>query len=399
MTDAATTSRWSRRFVLTGAAFLVVWQLAVVAGAGRRTGVVLGLLGFVFHTVFGKAYSLVPTYFERKLSAPGAMGLHLALAASGTLALAAGVEWSAGTASAAGAALWAGGVAVFLGTVLSTLRGNLLGRETGTGTHNQDREFVDRVANLGVPAALGFFALGSYELLAAETALRPAFDGYAPRAVHFLAVGTAALLVFAIGFRLLPRFLATTPPEWLVVVVIPAGVAGPLALGAGIPAGRTLQLGALLQSTAVVGYAATVAVLVARTDRDRVGIYGVLGGAAAGVLAVALGLVFAFDGTSAALVTAHLRVALLGFLGLTIVGVSYQFYPPAVASLPVDGNAVAAAAIALLGGALVLELLGTFAGGTLTTFGHLAALVGSALHVGLLGSVFAARSDRRWLPW
>lgn len=55
-------------FVLAGAGFLVGWQVAELAGASRETGVVLGLFGFVLYVVFGKAYALVPNYFECELT-------------------------------------------------------------------------------------------------------------------------------------------------------------------------------------------------------------------------------------------------------------------------------------------------------------------------------------------
>jgi len=393
MTDPERVSTWARRVVFTGALFLPAWQLAAVAGAGRRVGVILGLLGFVFHTAFGKAYSLVPTYFERELVTARLMPAHLGCSGAGTLLLAADASSAVSiqAAGAAGGTLWALAVLVFVGTVLATIRDNLTGAETGTGEHNADRRRLDRVANLGVPAALLYLLVGSYELLAVSTGLPALFDGYPPRAFHLLAVGTGALLVFAIGFRLLPRFLATSPPERVAILVIPAGILAPPPLAAGLPAGRLLRAGALLVSVAMLGYAGVVTVLVTGTDRDRVGIYGVAAGAVAGVLGVTLGLGFAFADVSSDLVTAHRRLNVLGFLGLTIVGVSYQFYPPGVVSGRVDGETVALAAIGCLAGALGLELLGAFVSGTVADIGLMLALVGATLHTSLLAWIFRWR--------
>jgi len=391
MTQAERVSRWARRFVFTGAAFLVLWQLAAVTGVGRRAGVVLGLLGFVFHTVFGKAYSLVPTYFDRDLVTARLMPLHLACSVAGTLLLAAGAERTVEAASVPGAVLWVGGVVVFVGTLLTTVRDNLTGAETGTGDHNADRRRLDRIANLGVPAALAYLSAGSYELLAVTTDIPPLFDGYVPRAFHLLAVGAGALFVFAVGFRLLPRFLATTPPERLALLVLPAGIVAPPLLAAGVPSGGLLRAGALLQSVAFVGYAAVVATLFYRTDRDRIGIYGVVGGAVAGVLGIALGLHFAFGDGVASLVTAHRRLNVLGFLGLTVVGVSYQFYPPGVVSGRVGGETVGVAAIGCLAGALALELGGAAVSDPLVRVGRGLALLGSVLHLWLLGWIFRWR--------
>jgi len=393
MTDPERVSTWARRFVFVGAVFLPLWQLVALAGVGRRPGVILGLLGFVFHTVFGKAYSLVPTYFDRELLTARLMPVHLICSVGGTLLLAAAAEPDVAIsgAEAAGAALWLAAVLLFVGTIGTTVRDNLTGAETGTGDHNADRRQLDRVANLGVPAALLFLGVGSYELLAVAAGLPTVFDGYPPRAFHLLAVGTGALMVFSIGFRLLPRFMATSPPERLALVVIPAGVIGPPLLASGLPSGDALQVGASSQAVAIVGYAAVVGVLFRRTDRDRVGIYGVLAGAVAGVFGVALGLQFAFAEVGADLVRTHRRLNVLGFLGLTIVGVSYQFYPPGVVSGRVDGETVAWGAILSLSAALVLELAGAFASDLLIRVGLALALVGASLHLALLAWIFRWR--------
>ena len=54
-------------FLAVGLAAFVAWQAAALAGLGRRVAVALGLLGFVLHVVFAKGYTLVPSYFARRL--------------------------------------------------------------------------------------------------------------------------------------------------------------------------------------------------------------------------------------------------------------------------------------------------------------------------------------------
>ncbi len=81
-------------------AFLVAWQALVLAGAPRGATVVLGLLGFVLHGVFAKAYTLVPSYFARELAVPRAPTVQLPLTALG----------AAGLAGAAGYALLLAGL-------------------------------------------------------------------------------------------------------------------------------------------------------------------------------------------------------------------------------------------------------------------------------------------------
>lgn len=135
--SAEGTSRRARWFVGAGAVFLVAWGVADLAGAGRRVGIVLGLYGVVLHTVFGKAYSLVPSYFDRELSTPRASTVQFPLSALGTAALAVGAYGPGpdllGT---VGAALWLLGVTVFVGAIAWSVRDNLAGAETGTGEHN-----------------------------------------------------------------------------------------------------------------------------------------------------------------------------------------------------------------------------------------------------------------------
>jgi hypothetical protein len=401
VTDAERASRWSRRFVLAGAALLVLWQAAELAGLGRRAAVTLGVLGFVCHTVFGKAYALVPSYFDRDLATPRAMPVHLTCSLAGTLLLAGASTPSlrAGlapetlrAAAAAGALLWAAGVVAFLGTMGWTLRGNLTGAETATGGANEDRRPVDRAANAFVPIALAYLAVGSYALVAGRTALPVLLDGYPPRAIHLLAAGFAGLLLFAVGFRLLPRFLVARPPRALVATVLPAGAVGPALLAVGLPAGPMLHAGAAVESVAVVGFAAAFGLLFARSDRRRVGFYGVLAAAVAGTLAALAGLSLAVGPYLPGLVTAHRRLMILGFLGLAIVGATYQFYPPAVGTFPGAGNRTALGAIALLAGGLLVETAGLLGGvATVVTVGRVAAALGAAVHLGLLVGLFRER--------
>lgn len=385
-------SRWFRRFVLLGAVFLVLWQLAVLLELSHRTAVVLGLFGFVFHTIFGKAYSLVPSYFDRTLATTRLLAVHLVLTASGTILLALAPELAHPAIGPAGALAWSGGVLIFLGTLGWTIRSNISGAATATGGPNEHRRRVDRLANLFVPVALAYLAVGSYELLAIETALPLVFDGYRPRASHLLAAGTGAVLVFALGFRLLPRFLVATPPWPLVAIVLPAGALAPAILARGLPDGTVFQVGAILQSVAIAGFAVAFWILYHRSDRHRVGFYGVLASTVGGLLAVALGLHFAFATPDPDLVAAHRRLTLLGFLGLAIVGVSYQFYPPGIATVRGGGDRTALVAIVLLFGGVVCETIGhALTAGAIVLAGQSGALAGAVLHLFLLATLFQQR--------
>jgi len=389
----AIVSRWARHYVLVSVLFLLAWQVGTVVGISRRAEVVLGVYGFVLHMVFGKAYSLVPTYFDRQLAFARAPAVQFPFTVAGTgglvgASLQVGPLWF----GSAGAILWSLGIGVFLGTLLWTVRGNITGRETATGETNAERQSIDRVANGFVPAALGYLIVGTYETLAVYTGLPMLFDGYLPRVTHLLAAGTAGVLIFALGFRLLPRFFVASLPWTLVVVVLPAGALGPAVLATHLGDGPWFRLGALVEAIAVTGFALGVGLLFVRSERRRVGFTAILAGAASGVGGVALGLWFALEQQSPELVLAHLRLNGLGFLGLIIVGLAYQFYPPAVGALPGASDRTALVSIDSLAGGLFVQLIG-LAGHRplLTTVGQLVTLGGALLYAYLIVAVFAAR--------
>jgi hypothetical protein len=352
---AGRVTTWSQRFLGTAALLLVAWQVAALAGLGRRVGVLLGVYGFVLHAVFGKAYSLVPAYFDRQLAIPEAPAVQFPLSVTGVVAMATGVALGVDWLRSAGSMLWLVGVLAFVGTLTWTVRTNPTGAETGTGETSADRARVDRVANAGMPVAVAYLAAGAYATAAAYGPLPSVLGAYPARASHLVAAGAAALLLFAVGFRLLPRFLVAHPPRGAVYLVLPAGAAGPALLAVGLPAGNLLRAGAALEALAVAGFAGTVWAMFVRSDRDRVGLWGPVLGGAAGVAAALLGLHFAFAGTTPGLTAAHFRLMTLGLLGLSVVGATYQFYPPAVGTLPGADDLTALASLGLLSGGLALE--------------------------------------------
>lgn len=388
-----TISRWARRYVIVSALFFVLWQVGAVVGIPRHTEVVLGVFGFVLHMIFGKAYSLIPSYFARELSLARAPAVQFPLTVGGTCGLlVASIQTDPAWIGTLGAIAWGLGVSVFLGALLWTLRDNLLGRATGTSGTNIDRQSVDRIANGFVPIALLYLAVGSYETVAVYTGLPTLLDGYLPRISHLLAAGTAALLVFALGFRLLPRFLVASPPTWLVKVVLPTGALGPVVLATTLGGGGLgFTLGAIIEAVAVIGFALAYAVLFVRSERRRVGFYGVLAGAGSGVLAVALGVSFAFGHLSPSLALAHVRLNVLGFLGLTIIGVAYQFYPPAIGTLRGASNRTALLSIGSLAGGLLVQVVGLVGQlWSVTLFGELLTFIGAILYTYQLVAVFHA---------
>ncbi|GCF12994.1 hypothetical protein Harman_09290 [Haloarcula mannanilytica] len=383
--------RASRWFVTASALFFVGFHVAIAVAATRRVVVTLGLYGFVLHVLFGKAYALVPSYFDRTLAWESGPAVQFPLSAVGTAALALaplGPPWL----RPVGTALWAGGVAVFLGTLGWTIRDNLTGAATGTGGPNAHREPVDRVANVAVPIALGYLALAAGGALATTAG----FWSIRPQQLsHLLAAGTAAQFVFGVGFRLFPRFLVAEPPRAVVTVVVAAGAVGPALLGFWLFDRRLLLVGGIVEAIAVVGFALSYLVLFRRSKRRRVGFYAVLVAAVAGVVGIGLGLTIALTGRSPALISAHYRAMLAGFLGLTVVGAAFQFYPPAVGVWPRANDRTALVSIGLLGGGLGMQILGLVGRvDWVITVGTAAGVLGAVVYTYLLLAAFARQRNR-----
>ncbi len=380
-------SRWARRYLLASAMFLVAGHAALLVSAPRVVVVTLGLYGFVLTTVFGKAYSLVPAYFDRTLAWARAPQVQFPLTVGGVVLLAlAGADIAADTLYPVGAIAWASGVVVFLGTLAATIRDNPTGAATGTGEANASRAPLDRFANVFVPIVLLYLATATYELVASATALPTLLGGNTVRIAHLLGPGVGVLALLAIGYRLLPRFLSATPTRLLAAVVLPAGALGPALLAWGYPAGVVFRVGAVSESIAVVGFAIAVFELVARSDKSRVGFYGPVVGGVLGCLGVGLGLYFAFEGIDPRFVQTHLQLNVFGLLGVSIVGVVYQFYPPAVAPWPGAGDRTALASIAGLGVGLGLAAVAPLFGQPLAIGGHLLTLVSAGMYAYILSA-------------
>ena len=183
----------------------------------------------------------------------------------------------------------------------------------------------------------------------------------------------------------LRRRLAGLGRDALVAVVLPAGAVGPALLAVYLPAGPLFVVGAALEASAVVGFALAYGWLFYRSDRRRIGFYPVGLGMLAGVAAVMLGLHMATAGLDPAVARAHARLNLLGFLGLTVVGVTYQFYPPAVGEFRGASDRTALAVAGLIALGVTVEVVGHLVDlAALVTAGRTLALVGAAGYARLL---------------
>lgn len=184
------------------------------------------------------------------------------------------------------------------------------------------------------------------------------------------------------------RFMVATPPRPLVASVLSTGALGPAVLAIHLGTAPWMQVAAFVEAFAVFGFAVGIGILFVRSERRRVGFYGVLAGAMSGITAVAVGLSFAVGRISPTLVRAHLRLNLLGFLGLTIIGIAYQFYPPAVGTLSGASDRTALTSIRCVGGGLLIQVIGLTGQRSLITItGELVALTGILLYTYLLFDV------------
>lgn len=383
-------SKNARRFVIASTVFFVASQVAILVEASRRVVIVLALYGFIFHMIFGKGYALIPSYFNRTLAFPHAPGLQLVCSTTAVLGLVT-AAFDVPYALVFGSTLWATGVAVFVGTLGWTIRDNPLGSETGTGGANADRSDVDRYANLFVPLALAYLLVGSLEQLTLSIGEPLLFTKGVAQITHLFAAGSATLLFLAIGFRLFPRFLVAQPPKLLVAITLPAGAVGPALIAVGLRS-EFLIIGLILEATAIIGFATVFILLFIRSNRRRVGFYGVLCGMFAGILGVGLAAVLTIHGYQLGVVTAHYRTLLIGFLGLSIVGAAYQFYPPTVGDLPAAEDNTAILSIALLAGGVLCQVVGLVSGlGEVTTTGEISTLFGAGVYAYLLGAAFKTR--------
>jgi hypothetical protein len=391
-TAAATRSTWSRATVATGIAALVAWQALVLVDGPTDAALLLALPGFVLHVLVGKAYALVPSYFARSLTPAWAPAAGLPLTAGGTVAL---VTWQRfalpASVGAAGAVAWALGVGVFAGSLAWSLRENLTGAETGTGDHDAHRRRLDRYANPYLGVAVGYLVVGAVDLVGVVAGGPTLVARRLAAVAHLLGAGGALLALLAVGTRLLPRLLVASPPAPVAYAMLPAAALGPVLLSSSLGAGPTFVAGAACEAAAVVGFVLFVLVTLRRSDRRRAGFAGVLAGGLAGVVSVGLGVRFALVGIDPALVVAHRRLNLVGLLGLPIVGVAVQFYPPSVGRSRLAGERTVTAALALLGVGLAVEVVGVVATPLATTAGRTLVLAGSALVAAVIFDVFRSR--------
>ncbi|SFC62154.1 hypothetical protein SAMN05444422_11254 [Halobiforma haloterrestris] len=389
--SAAGLKRWTQRFVVASTAAFAATLLSIPAGADGRTVVLLGLFGFVCPMIFGMGYLLLPPYAGRTLSEPRLAGVHFVLAYLGVAFLVGGwLRDGIGTLFTAGAVLWTLGVATFVGSLAATVCPVLLERPGDVFKLGDRPQRSTRVATAAIPVALGYLLIGTVALLASTPLVEQSVAF--PRVSHVYAFGFGAVLVFALGARLLVGFYHVSPPRSLAWPTLAAGAIAPAFLAAGLGRPRWFRVGALLAGIAMVCYLLLVAVVAVRTDRSRTELAGIGLGALAGALAVAVALPLAFGAGIEDAVAVHRTLVLAGFFPLTIAGYAYQFFPVPDGRFPGASERTVALSIALLASGVTVQAAGIACGTAQTqvrSVGVALSFVGAVVYGGLLAGRFA----------
>jgi hypothetical protein len=386
MRNAGGVSRWTRYFAVASAVSMVFLQVALLLEAPRRAVTIIGLFGAVLPMVFGMAYLLLPSYVGRTLSWRRLAGVHFAAAyvGAGILATDALVGLSS-TVVVVGAGVWSLGVAVFVGTLARTVVPAVVADPHVVLRSEGRPQRSSRLATLAIPVALGYLVVGTVALLSTFTDLPDLVGATAPAVVHYYGAGFVALLIFALGLRLLTGFFHVAPPRVLAWPVLLAGSVAPALLAATVWGGPWFRIGAGLEVVAVLGYLAIVGVVAVRTDRRRVGLYGVVLGGIGGAVAVGAAALFAVDVGYPVLVAVHVPLVLDGFLLTTIVGYAYLFFPVTNGQFRGANERTALATMLALASGVGIGAFGTgFAAPEVRTSGFVLTLFGTLGYAYLL---------------
>jgi len=384
-------SRWTRYFTVASAASLVVSQAVAVPGGPRSLVVTVAVFGFVCPMIFGMAYLLLPSYVGRTLADQRLPGGHFALAYLGSGALVAGRALDRVALARIGVILWSGGVAVFVGALAWTVVPAVLDRPEVILRSDEAPQRSTRLATAMIAVALGYLVVGTSALLGwAGLGPVPAFAF--PAVVHYYTAGFGALLIFALGARLVPGFFHVTPPRVGTWVALVPGAIAPGLLGTFLWGGVAFRIGAVLQAVAMVGYAGVVVYVFRRSDWQRVGLAGIVLGAVAGVVAVGINLPAAFGGVAPGQVRAHVATVVTGFFALTIVGYAVQFFAVTSGRFRGASDRGVGAVVAALAFGTLARTGGLLAGvDAVSRAGAGLALCGAVGYAYLVGRRFAGR--------
>lgn len=178
------------------------------------------------------------------------------------------------------------------------------------------------------------------------------------------------------------------PPRYLTWGLLVAGAVAPALLVWHFLRPPLFYVGAALELLALAAYAGIVGVVASRTDRRRVGLYGIAFGSIAGLGGVVAAMLAATGVVPTRWTDIHVTAMVDGFLLMTIIGYAYQFFPVTSRQFRGATRETALASIGLLAGGVTFAVVGS---ATATPWRELPGAV-----LGLLGTgVYAYLMSRR----
>lgn len=359
MASSQGVGRWTRYFAIASAISMVGLQVGQLLDGTLRVRAIIGLFGVVLPMIFGMGYLLLPAYAGETLKTPRLPGLQFAAVYLGSgLFLADALGVVDGPTATIGAGLWAFGVAIFVVALGYTIVPAIVANPAIVFRSENRPQRSTRLATAVIPVALGYLVLGTVILLGSETnGLGDVGVGF-PTTVHFFAIGVGALLIFSLGIRLLTGFFHVAPPRSASWITLGAGGLAPLLLAPNLWIGPWFEFGAMLLVIAMGSYCTLVGYVASQTDYRRLGLYGILFGAIAGLAGVSIGALVALDLVAVTVHEGHVTLLLDGFLILTIVGYAYQFFPVTTGRFWGATERVALGTIVLIALGVGLEALG-----------------------------------------
>ncbi len=301
--------------------------------AGVAWSFYLPLLGFIGLMILGMAQHFVPLFAGRELWDNRVAMAQILLADLGVvLLLVLPRRWEA-----VGLTSWLAAAFLFVVLIVMTLRS----KQLSARPMERRAEFraVDRLAIPMTSASIFYLLAASVGFVLAALPRNPwipPMSSYWFSFLHLYTLGFISLMVFGVGFHLLPRFLDVVPPCAAVKAILFLGVPSPAGVALTMPflvSRDSLEflfvVLAICEATAALLFAALVFILWRRSPKHRpASTFNAASGlwlAVGVVLAVLIGiapqeyLIWA---------PAHGWINLLGFAGFSIFGITHEVLPP-----------------------------------------------------------------------
>lgn len=282
--------------------------------------------------IFGMAQQFVPLYAGRQLWSPRWAFVQVSLAVVGVA-----VMLPTPALEPVGFGLWLVSAVLFVLVFVRTLRSEKLPVRPA-GRHPEYMQ-MDRLGTPMTVAAVLYLIAASagFFLQSPSTApLVPAVQAYYYSWLHVYNLGFIALMIFGVGFHLLPRFLDAVPNLRLAKVIVAMALPGPVMVAVtmpylDVPALEFLFAAfAFFEAVAAVLFATLVLDVWNRSEHRRpasafnatAGLWLILG--------VTFGALFGIFPTLTATdwVPAHGWINFFGFAGFEILGVAHEVLPP-----------------------------------------------------------------------